>query len=112
MTKDTDANSSPEFLTVEQLALLLQLPETTVYQLVRRRVLPGTKYGKQWRFYRPDIIQWHRENATVSPTRQDSIGESRFVLESRGDIRPITTDRQKQSLPSIAPYNWGQETSR
>lgn len=44
-----DVMSAPE------VAVLLGLPTSTVYELARRGVLPGCKLGRTWRFLRPAI---------------------------------------------------------
>ena len=44
-----DVMSAPE------VAALLGLPTSTVYELARRGVLPGCKLGRTWRFLRPAI---------------------------------------------------------
>lgn len=55
-----------EYLTVSQVAELLQLSEKTVYRLVQRGKLPGFKAGGSWRFRRQDINAW----ATVQIQRK------------------------------------------
>ena len=47
-----------EYLTVPQVAELLQLSEKTVYRLAQRGKLPGFKAGGSWRFRRQDIDAW------------------------------------------------------
>jgi excisionase family DNA binding protein len=50
-----------EYLTVPQVAELLQLSEKTVYRLAQRGELPGFKAGGSWRFRRTDIDAWAAE---------------------------------------------------
>lgn len=44
-----------KYLTVTQVAELLQLSEKTVYRLAQRGELPAFKVGGSWRFRRNDI---------------------------------------------------------
>ena len=49
------------YLTVPQVADLLQLSEKTVYRLAQRGKLPGFKAGGSWRFRRKDFDAWAAE---------------------------------------------------
>ena len=43
------------WLTLEELAAYLKLPKSTLYKLLQRGVIRGSKLGKVWRFDRDDI---------------------------------------------------------
>jgi excisionase family DNA binding protein len=50
-----------EFLTVQQVAELLQVPASWVYGRTRKRSferLPGYRLGKYWRFDREEVLAW------------------------------------------------------
>lgn len=50
-----------KFLTVHEVASLLQVPVSWVYGRLRERSmepLPGYRVGKYWRFREPEIIAW------------------------------------------------------
>jgi excisionase family DNA binding protein len=49
-----------DVLTVSEVAELLRLPRSTVYDLARRGLLPGHRVGRCWRFIRPEIEAWFR----------------------------------------------------
>jgi excisionase family DNA binding protein len=49
---------SPEVLTAEQLAQLLQLDVRTVRSLAARGEIPGRKLGREWRFSRRAVLDW------------------------------------------------------
>lgn len=52
-------------LTVEDVADMLKLPVTWVYERTRRRGigrLPGFRLGKYWRFRRDEILAWLEEH--------------------------------------------------
>jgi excisionase family DNA binding protein len=49
------------FLTVAEVAALLQVPVSWIYGRLRERStkpLPGYRVGKYWRFREPEIIAW------------------------------------------------------
>lgn len=48
-------------LTIEEVAKLLQVPVSWVYERTRRRSverIPGFRLGKYWRFREADILAW------------------------------------------------------
>ncbi len=48
-------------LTVEEVAELLQVPTSWVYERARRRSverIPGFRLGKYWRFREADVLAW------------------------------------------------------
>jgi excisionase family DNA binding protein len=48
-------------MTVHEVAELLQVPSSWVYEHTRQRCLnrlPGIRLGKYWRFERADILRW------------------------------------------------------
>lgn len=50
--------ASPEVLTAEQLADLLQVDAKTVRSLAARGDVPGRKLGREWRFSRRAVLDW------------------------------------------------------
>jgi excisionase family DNA binding protein len=47
-----------QVMTLEELAIYLKLPKSTIYKLVQEGRIPGQKLGKQWRFGKQAIDQW------------------------------------------------------
>jgi excisionase family DNA binding protein len=47
-----------DVLTAREVAILLRLPVSTVYELARRGVIPGHRIGRAWRFIRHEVEQW------------------------------------------------------
>jgi len=43
------------WLSLDELAAYLKLPKSTMYKLVQRGVIRGSKLGKVWRFDREDV---------------------------------------------------------
>lgn len=50
-----------EVLTAAEVADLLKLPKSTVYELARRGVLPAARLGRTLRFVRSDVERRVRE---------------------------------------------------
>lgn len=53
-----------KFLTVEDVAEMLQVTRTTIYNL-KKQGLPFIKLGKNIRFDQEDVIDWVRSNRQV-----------------------------------------------
>lgn len=51
-----------KFLTVEQVAEMLQVKRTTIYNL-KKKGLPFIKIGKNIRFDQDDVVKWVRGKA-------------------------------------------------
>ena len=52
----------PEYLTVKQLATVLQIPVATIYQWRHRGDGPrGMRVGRHVRFHRKDVLAWLSE---------------------------------------------------
>jgi len=59
--------SKCEFLTVQQVAELLQVPVSWVCGRLRKRTLerlPGYRLGKYWRFDREQVLAWVERHQT------------------------------------------------
>jgi excisionase family DNA binding protein len=44
-----------EVLTAREVAELLKMPVSTIYELARRGEIPASRLGKTWRFLRPRL---------------------------------------------------------
>ncbi len=53
----------PEILNIQELAVFLTIPRSTVYKLVRDGRIPGHKVGRHWRFSRGAILRWIEETS-------------------------------------------------
>tara|TARA_R110002126_G_scaffold86474_19_gene208821 strand:- start:18595 stop:18792 length:198 start_codon:yes stop_codon:yes gene_type:complete len=62
-----------QYMTVPEVADLLKLSEKTVYRLAQNKKLPAFKVGTSWRFFRPAIDAWAKDqiraNRGNKPTR-------------------------------------------
>jgi excisionase family DNA binding protein len=62
-TPDPVTGQSPKILTVAQVADLLQIPKSSVYEKTRGRhgaapSLPCRRVGKYLRFFESEVLQW------------------------------------------------------
>ena len=51
-----------KILTLQEVAEFLRVDEATVYRLARKRRIPASKVGRQWRFKSRLITEWLQEN--------------------------------------------------
>jgi excisionase family DNA binding protein len=70
-TLTPEVPNSHALLTVEEVAELLKVPVSWVYERTRRRSsdrIPGFRLGKYWRFRGKDVIAWlERQGAGATP---------------------------------------------
>lgn len=52
---NSSVKNPPHVLTVKEVAQYLKLSEMTILRLANQGTIPGTKFGRQWRFS-SDII--------------------------------------------------------
>lgn len=45
-------------MTIDEIALYLKVSRGTIYGLIKKRMIPATKIGGQWRFKREVIDNW------------------------------------------------------
>jgi excisionase family DNA binding protein len=53
--RETRILSRDEVMTAREVADLLKMPVSTIYQLARRGELPASRLGRTWRFLRPRL---------------------------------------------------------
>ena len=59
-----------KFLTIEDVADMLQVTRTTIYNL-KKKGLPYIKLGKNIRFCQEEVINWVMNNARESPKEKE-----------------------------------------
>jgi excisionase family DNA binding protein len=52
-------------LTIEDLAVYLELSKSTLYKLCQEGKVPGQKVGRHWRFHRAVIDRWLGQGAVT-----------------------------------------------
>jgi len=55
------AEPSGDVLTIDELAVYLKIPKSTLYKLVREGSVPCQKVGKHWRFHKDAIDEWLKQ---------------------------------------------------
>jgi excisionase family DNA binding protein len=59
--------STAELLSIAQVAHMLRVPPSWVYDHTRKRTvnrIPGFRLGKYWRFLKEDVIEWLERQRT------------------------------------------------
>lgn len=56
-----------DILTIEELAIYLKIPKSTLYKLVREGKIPSQKIGRHWRFRKGAIDHWLEEIRANAP---------------------------------------------
>lgn len=56
-----------DVLTIDDLAVYLKIPKSTLYKLVREGKIPSQKIGRHWRFRKVAIDRWLDETRTNDP---------------------------------------------
>jgi len=56
-----------DVLTIEELAVYLKIPKSTLYKLVREGRIPSQKIGRHWRFHKGAIDHWLEEIRANEP---------------------------------------------
>jgi excisionase family DNA binding protein len=49
-----------EVLNSEEAGEFLGLTAFTIREYAKKGIIPAKKIGKQWRFYKPDLVAWLR----------------------------------------------------
>jgi excisionase family DNA binding protein len=50
--------TSDDVMTAGEVAELLRMPLSTVYELARRGLIPAHRIGRRWRFIRREVEEW------------------------------------------------------
>jgi excisionase family DNA binding protein len=64
------AEPSGDVLTIDELAVYLKIPKSTLYKLVREGSVPCQKVGKHWRFHRDAIDDWLKGHPAFSASKR------------------------------------------
>ncbi len=55
-----------QFYTVDELVKKFKVPKSTIYDLIRKGIIPGAmKIGRQWRFRQDMIESWIKKQTKV-----------------------------------------------
>jgi excisionase family DNA binding protein len=64
-------------LTIREVADYLKVTERTIYRLAAAKKIPAFKVGGSWRFSRPDIDLWIKEQSLVDQGGNESEGHKK-----------------------------------
>ncbi len=56
---------SGDVLTIDELAVYLKIPKSTLYKLVREGSVPCQKVSKHWRFHKDAIDSWLKQQPST-----------------------------------------------
>ena len=65
-----------DILPVEEAALLLRIPRSSVYKLAQQWKIPEQIVGRLWRFHRATLTNWVAEKTAYEDKYQNSDGLS------------------------------------
>jgi len=51
-------NTQIDIMAVNEAALLLKIPRSSVYKLTQQGKIPAQKVGRHWRFHRATLLKW------------------------------------------------------
>jgi excisionase family DNA binding protein len=51
-------NKFNDILNIDEVAVMLRIPRSSVYKLAQEGKIPAQKVGRHWRFYRPSLLKW------------------------------------------------------
>ncbi|MBN1314518.1 MAG: helix-turn-helix domain-containing protein [Anaerolineales bacterium] len=57
----TEPPMDDRILTVEEVAIFLQLSEATIYKMAQDGKIPAKRVGRSWRFSHAQIQEWFRD---------------------------------------------------
>lgn len=54
------------WMTIDEIATYLRVSKETIYKMVQRNQIPGSKLGGQWRFNRATVDDWLQSQSNIS----------------------------------------------
>lgn len=88
-----------DVLSVSEVAALMDCAEVTVEEEARRRLLPGVKLGRSWRFPRGALLQVLNERALKNLQEEDTANRKALaVYDAMRDARVL---RAPPKLPEL-----------
>jgi excisionase family DNA binding protein len=105
------AADRPEVLTLRGAADLLKVHPNTVRTHARRRLIPATKVGRDWRFLEADLIAWIRSaysDRTGLPPDPDDIGAIWHSGHVQSFAMPVSQVLAERSLDALLARPAGQ----
>ena len=77
--------NSDEIMTLEEVAQYLKLKPQTVYKWAQDEVIPGAKFGKEWRFRKAILDEWIDRSIILTKGGFDTmLRSSALAVERKG----------------------------
>ncbi|MFH1746550.1 MAG: helix-turn-helix domain-containing protein [Planctomycetota bacterium] len=85
--------TTPDVLTVGEVAAFMRVSRETVYRLAARGELPGRKIGRIWRFPKAAILKYVEGESAVGHARRTAQGRDPRAADSNDDEKrlPVST---------------------
>ena len=80
------SDTSVEVMTVEEVAIYLRIPVSSVYKLAKEGKIPSQKVGRHWRFRRAALEEWLSNNPGEPPPVDKSNSDSEQEFRAPTDI--------------------------
>lgn len=78
-----------ELLTLDEVAALLKVPKSWIYERTRRKLIPHIKIGKYLRFSREALGRWLQDSAAEGPEQPAARHVEASAAVSRRVGRPL-----------------------
>ncbi|MGH6706738.1 MAG: helix-turn-helix domain-containing protein [Sphingomicrobium sp.] len=83
------AERSSGVLTLRGAAAFLKVHPNTIRSQAKRRLIPATKVGRDWRFLEADLVEWIRSAYPERATAQQGARDGHTMWNSEG-LPPLT----------------------
>ncbi|MBI4591455.1 MAG: helix-turn-helix domain-containing protein [Candidatus Rokubacteria bacterium] len=95
-TAGEECGDAEELLTLDEVAQLLKVPKSWIYERTRRKLIPHVKLGKYLRFPRSALSRWvHGQDVGELAAGRGKVGPSEPVPSSaRRSGRPLRSLRR------------------
>lgn len=104
-----------DVLTPQEVADLLKIKKTTVYEMVKRGDIPATKLGKQLRIQKRDIMHLLQNNQAISSTYKSNDTSNHDMTSTSVDHKHISysnlTKEEEATKPLLINYSIRQNQS-
>jgi excisionase family DNA binding protein len=96
-------DSPDDLLTLDEVAALLRVPRSWIYERIRRKLIPHVKLGKYLRFPRRALLRWVEGPDAVAAGAPDTDRVISDAARPRG--RPLRLPARRSSATGTAPHN-------
>ena len=92
----------PEFLKTKEVAALLNVKATKVYQFIKYNGLPNIKIGRKYLFVKESILQWKAEyDRKIEEEKANSIPVETIAKMIRSNVQSVKKFADNYDLPCV-----------